>query len=61
MIDGVIPEPLGGCHKDPVLSAQHLATALSEQLADLMRIPTWQLLENRYQKYRQMGAFTEVF
>ncbi|MNL36256.1 Acetyl-coenzyme A carboxylase carboxyl transferase subunit alpha [compost metagenome] len=61
VIDGVIPEPLGGCHKDPVLSAQHLATALSEQLADLMRIPTWQLLENRYQKYRQMGEFTEVF
>ncbi|HEY9899925.1 MAG TPA: acetyl-CoA carboxylase carboxyltransferase subunit alpha [Pantanalinema sp.] len=61
VIDGVIPEPLGGCHKDPVLSAKHLAAALSEQLADLMRVPTWQLLENRYQKYRRMGEFTEVY
>lgn len=61
VIDGIIPEPLGGCHKDPVLSAERLSDALGEYLRDLVRVPAWQLLEQRYAKYRQMGQYAEVF
>lgn len=61
VIDGIIREPLGGCHKDPILSAEHLSEALSEHLRELVRVPAWQLLENRYAKYRQMGQYAEVF
>lgn len=61
VIDGIIPEPLGGSHADPVLSAKNLAIALSDNLRELLKVPAWQLVEDRYAKYRRMGQFTEVF
>ncbi|HEY9857189.1 MAG TPA: acetyl-CoA carboxylase carboxyltransferase subunit alpha [Stenomitos sp.] len=61
VIDGIIPEPVGGCHKDPILSAKNLAVALSDQLHELLRVPAYKLIDDRYAKYRKMGQFSEVF
>lgn len=61
VIDGIIAEPLGGCHKDPVLSARNLSEALSDHLRELVRVPAYKLVDDRYAKYRQMGQFTEVY
>lgn len=61
VIDGIVPEPLGGCHVDPVRAAKNLSFALSDHLRELLRVPAWQLVEDRYAKYRKMGQFTEVF
>lgn len=57
LIDGIVPEPLGGAHRDYSLAANHLKAALQEHLNDLEQIPTPELLERRYQKFRAMGKF----
>lgn len=57
IIDGLIAEPIGGAHRNPVLAASHLQIALQEHLADIKRYSSEQLLELRYQKFRTMGCF----
>ena len=57
IIDGLIPEPVGGAHRNPVLAASHMQTALKEHLSDLKRYPPAKLIEMRYQKYRNIGHF----
>jgi hypothetical protein len=59
LADGIIPEPLGGAHNDHAAAAASLKDAVLAALAELGQIPTAQLLEQRYQKFRAMGQFTE--
>jgi acetyl-CoA carboxylase carboxyl transferase subunit alpha len=59
IIDGIIPEPLGGAHNDHAAAAASLKDAVLAALAELGQIPTAKLLEQRYQKFRAMGQFTE--
>ncbi|HEY1050091.1 MAG TPA: acetyl-CoA carboxylase carboxyltransferase subunit alpha [Prosthecobacter sp.] len=59
IIDGVIPEPLGGAHNDHAAAAGSLKDALLLALAELTKLPTAQLLEQRYQKFRALGQFTQ--
>jgi acetyl-CoA carboxylase carboxyl transferase subunit alpha len=58
VIDGVIPEPLGGAHRDFVQTAENLKKAVSDALRELKEIPRKDITELRYQKYRKMGVFT---
>jgi acetyl-CoA carboxylase carboxyl transferase subunit alpha len=57
IIDGLVPEPIGGAHRNPVLAASHLQTALKEHLSDLKGYSPQQLIEMRYQKFRTIGCF----
>ncbi len=57
IIDGLIPEPIGGAHRNPVLAASHLQTALKEHLWALTQYSSEQLIEMRYQKFRTIGHF----
>ncbi len=57
LIDGIIPEPLGGAHRDFEHAAESLRKTVDESLQELGRIPKKELLEQRYEKYRQMGIF----
>src|SRR5579859_1420848 len=57
IIDGLIPEPVGGAHRDPALAASHLQTALKEHLWDLSQYTPEKLIEMRYQKFRSIGLF----
>jgi acetyl-CoA carboxylase carboxyl transferase subunit alpha len=59
IIDRIIPEPLGGAHKDHLEAAQLLKTALKEELSQLVKIKPEKLIENRLEKFGEMGAFTE--
>jgi len=59
IIDGIIPEPLGGAHNDHFAAASALKDAVFATLKELNVIPTAQLLEQRYQKFRALGQFTE--
>jgi acetyl-CoA carboxylase carboxyl transferase subunit alpha len=59
IIDGIIPEPLGGAHNDHFAAANSLKDAVLATLKTLNAIPTAQLLEERYQKFRALGQFTE--
>ena len=60
VVDQVIPEPLGGAHNDPAQSAAALKQALQTHLTDLRSLPTAQLLDNRYERYRHLGAYEEA-
>lgn len=57
--DEVIEEPLGGAHRDIEAASESLREALSRNLAELKKLSTEDLLEQRYQKYRNIGEFIE--
>ena len=59
VIDKVIDEPRGGTHRDPRLMAARLKTFLERTLKELGSLPIEKLVENRYEKFRRMGAFLE--
>ena len=57
--DEIIEEPMGGTHRDPDLSANNLRDALLINLQNLKGQDLETLLENRYQKYRNIGVYLE--
>lgn len=59
IIDEVIPEPLGGAHRDPRGAAEHLQRWIVARLQDLRAVPLDRLLEARYERFRRMGAYAE--
>ena len=59
LADRVIPEPLGGAHRDPGLMAERLKTTLLEYLDQLDRVDTDTLLEYRMRRIADYGVFKE--
>jgi acetyl-CoA carboxylase carboxyl transferase subunit alpha len=59
VIDGVIPEPIGGAHHDPSSAAESLKNAILSALDELSVLTADQLLNQRYEKFRALGQFTE--
>ncbi len=59
IIDRIIPEPMGGAHKDHREAADILKKALKEELEQLVKIKPEKLIENRLDKFGKMGAFAE--
>jgi acetyl-CoA carboxylase carboxyl transferase subunit alpha len=59
VIDEIIPEAPGGAHRDFDLTAQNLAAAIRKHLAELTKLSPRELKDQRYRKYRRMGAFVE--
>jgi acetyl-CoA carboxylase carboxyl transferase subunit alpha len=59
-VDLVVPEPLGGAHRDAEGAARLLREALREELATLRPRSVESLLQARYEKFRRMGAFEEA-
>jgi acetyl-CoA carboxylase carboxyl transferase subunit alpha len=57
LIDQVIPEPLGGAHRDANTIARSLKSALVDALERLDTVPADKLLEDRYQRLMQYGQF----
>jgi len=58
--DEIIPEAAGGAHRNPPVTAAKLRAALKKHLRELTELPTAELIERRYQKFRKMGAFVEA-
>ena len=59
VIDTIVPEPLGGAHRDPHTAAHNLEQYIAKTLRDLKRVKPENLLERRYDKFRALGEFTE--
>jgi acetyl-CoA carboxylase carboxyl transferase subunit alpha len=57
LVDEVLPEPLGGAHRDPQAMAATLKEALARALADLAARPGEQLREERAKRLDSFGAF----
>jgi acetyl-CoA carboxylase carboxyl transferase subunit alpha len=60
LIDEIVPEPLGGAHRDPAAMAETLRGALARHLARLDGLPTDQLMTTRYQRLVSTGRFRET-
>jgi acetyl-CoA carboxylase carboxyl transferase subunit alpha len=59
IVDEVIPEPLGGAHRDHREAAAGLKSYLIQNVRHLKEVPINELLERRYQKYREIGVFLD--
>jgi len=59
VVDEIIPEPLGGAHKNPQAAAENLKNALINNLRPLLKLSREALLEERYQRFRGYGYFSE--
>jgi acetyl-CoA carboxylase carboxyl transferase subunit alpha len=59
IIDEIIPEPLGGAHHNPQVVYDRIKKFIAEQCQILKKIPKNILLEQRYQKYRNIGKYLE--
>lgn len=59
IIDRIIPEPLGGAHKNHKEASDILRAALIEELDSLVKIKTDKLVENRIEKLGKIGVFSE--
>jgi acetyl-CoA carboxylase carboxyl transferase subunit alpha len=60
LIDEVIPEPMGGAHRDPQVMAESLRQALVGQVAKLAALPIDVLLEERQRRLRGFGVYGGV-
>src|SRR5438105_12026238 len=60
IIDHIIPEPLGGAHRDARTMGNTLKAYLLRYLRELKQIGVEDLLEQRYQKFRRMGVFDDL-
>ncbi|MEL7472983.1 MAG: acetyl-CoA carboxylase carboxyltransferase subunit alpha [Planctomycetota bacterium] len=59
IIDSVIDEPVGGAHREPDHAADALSRWVVSQLDELARLDPGVLVDQRYERFRRMGAYTE--
>ena len=59
LIDEIIPEPLGGAHRDPAAMAAILKERLIHHLDRLCKTPMTRLLSDRYQRLMSYGVYEE--
>jgi acetyl-CoA carboxylase carboxyl transferase subunit alpha len=57
IIDAIIPEPLGGAHRNPEQMARILKETLLEELKGLMKVKIDKLVERRIEKFSKMGEW----
>jgi len=60
IVDEVIPEPLGGAHNDTAAAAASLKAAFKRHLDELLEKSEDELLDDRYERYRELGQYREV-
>jgi len=59
LVDEIIPEPLGGAHKEPDEVARRIADCIDGQLEELQSLETGELLEKRYQRLLAYGEYQD--
>jgi acetyl-CoA carboxylase carboxyl transferase subunit alpha len=60
LVDKIVPEPLGGAHRDPQAAAQALKKALAEALKQLQEKTPKELVETRLERLMAYGKFKEA-
>jgi acetyl-CoA carboxylase carboxyl transferase subunit alpha len=58
VVDDIVPEPLGGAHRDPQKAARALKNAIQKHLVELEAMPIDEVVERRYRKWRSIGEVT---
>ena len=60
VVDEIVPEPIGGAHRDPRATFQATGTAIARALDELSAMDTKALLDARLAKFDAMGAYAEA-
>lgn len=60
LIDGIIPEPLGGAHRNPEQAAAYVKEILLRDIKALKQIPEEERIQKRMEKFVSMGVFQEL-
>ena len=60
VVDAIVPEPVGGAHRGWETAAANLRAALRDHLWELRSKSAEELVRERYDKFRKMGAYKEV-
>lgn len=59
VIDEIVPEPMGGAHRDHEATAANLKAAIARHLDELKALSPEELVEKRYEKFRAMTRCAE--
>ena len=59
VVDGIVPEPTGGAHRNPIAAAESLKKCIVENLEMLEKTPVPVLVEKRLEKYSRIGSYRE--
>jgi acetyl-CoA carboxylase carboxyl transferase subunit alpha len=60
VVDGVIPEPPGGAHRNWPAAAQAIQQAVASAVSELVPLSPGELVQQRYSKFRRIGIFEET-
>jgi len=60
VVDQVLPEPMGGAHRDYDAAATTLGDAIRKSIKRLEKLSTKKLLDGRYAKFRKLGVFEDT-
>lgn len=60
LIDGIIPEPVGGAHQDPKLAAEYVKARILDELQELQNKEVDELVNQRIEKFCAMGVVQEA-
>jgi acetyl-CoA carboxylase carboxyl transferase subunit alpha len=60
VIDAIVPEPVGGAHRNWEATAASLRAALRDQIWELKSKSEAELIEERHEKFRRIGVFEET-
>lgn len=60
LIDGIIPEPLGGAHNDPECMYKTMKVELKKHLKELTELSTKKLVNQRIRKFSNMGSYSDT-
>ena len=60
VVDGIVPEPLGGAHQDPDAAAAAVDAAVSAALAEVAALDPATRLQARYDRFRRLGALGDA-
>ncbi|MBI3358268.1 MAG: acetyl-CoA carboxylase carboxyltransferase subunit alpha [Nitrospirae bacterium] len=59
IIDEIVPEPVGGAHRNPSKMTETVKEIIGKQMSELLAIPMEERLQQRYNRFRKIGAYSE--
>jgi acetyl-CoA carboxylase carboxyl transferase subunit alpha len=59
IIDNIVPEPVGGAHRNPQLTAENIKRIILGSIKDMSSVSKDDMLKARYEKFRRIGKFID--
>jgi acetyl-CoA carboxylase carboxyl transferase subunit alpha len=59
LVDGIIPEPMGGAHHDPETAYKNVKSTIIKEMKSLKALDTETLVNQRIEKFSHMGVVVE--